>query len=287
MVSELDARDLWRGRVPIRRFLREAVAVRRRMRRLEPDGWLVYSSSVTYPDLFGWWNGGGLGGTEAMVGGLGFRPARPFALGGALAESIGGLLLVLGFLTPVGAAAVIGMMTAATVAVHLPNGMWNTNGGFEFPLVNAAAAAALAFAGPGRLSIDRALGWHLRGTAWGVFAIVLGGLGLLALLGTGALAAPSALRLALTRGGSALLGAATGFAQSMVHMSDCHVITEFMKSQRQTNRIGPSRDSTQNAVARSEHAVRILQEAGFENAVNLEGGIDAWSVEIDPAVPRY
>ena len=38
---------------------------------------------------------------------------------------------------------------------------------------------------------------------------------------------------------------------------------------------------------RSEHAVRILQEAGFENAVNLAGGIDAWSVEIDPTVPRY
>jgi molybdopterin/thiamine biosynthesis adenylyltransferase/rhodanese-related sulfurtransferase len=38
---------------------------------------------------------------------------------------------------------------------------------------------------------------------------------------------------------------------------------------------------------RSEHAVRLLQEAGFDNAVNLEGGIDAWSVEVDPAVPRY
>jgi sulfur-carrier protein adenylyltransferase/sulfurtransferase len=38
---------------------------------------------------------------------------------------------------------------------------------------------------------------------------------------------------------------------------------------------------------RSEHAVRILKDAGFENAVNLEGGIEAWSVEIDPAVPRY
>ena len=38
---------------------------------------------------------------------------------------------------------------------------------------------------------------------------------------------------------------------------------------------------------RSEHAVRMLQEAGFENALNLVGGIDAWSVEIDPAVPRY
>ena len=38
---------------------------------------------------------------------------------------------------------------------------------------------------------------------------------------------------------------------------------------------------------RSEHAARLLREAGFQNAVNLEGGIDAWSVEIDPAVPRY
>ena len=39
--------------------------------------------------------------------------------------------------------------------------------------------------------------------------------------------------------------------------------------------------------ARSEQAVRVLQDAGFENVYNLEGGIDAWSVEIDPAVPRY
>jgi adenylyltransferase/sulfurtransferase len=38
---------------------------------------------------------------------------------------------------------------------------------------------------------------------------------------------------------------------------------------------------------RSEHATRLLQEAGFKNAVNLAGGIDAWSVEVDPAVPRY
>ncbi|MEY2547833.1 MAG: sulfur-carrier protein adenylyltransferase/sulfurtransferase [Verrucomicrobiota bacterium] len=38
---------------------------------------------------------------------------------------------------------------------------------------------------------------------------------------------------------------------------------------------------------RSEHAVRLLQEAGFQNALNLVGGIDAWSVEVDPDVPRY
>lgn len=38
---------------------------------------------------------------------------------------------------------------------------------------------------------------------------------------------------------------------------------------------------------RSEQAVRLLKDAGFENAYNLKGGIEAWSVEIDPAVPRY
>ena len=38
---------------------------------------------------------------------------------------------------------------------------------------------------------------------------------------------------------------------------------------------------------RSEHATQLLRDAGFDNAVNLAGGIDAWSVEIDPTVPRY
>ena len=39
--------------------------------------------------------------------------------------------------------------------------------------------------------------------------------------------------------------------------------------------------------ARSEFATQLLREAGFKNVFNLVGGIDAWSVEIDPAVPRY
>ena len=38
---------------------------------------------------------------------------------------------------------------------------------------------------------------------------------------------------------------------------------------------------------RSAHAVQLLQQAGRQNAFNLAGGIDAWSEEIDPAVPRY
>lgn len=55
IVSHLDAREVGRGNVPVRRFLAEAIRVRKRMRRFRPDAWLVYTPSVTYPDLFGWW----------------------------------------------------------------------------------------------------------------------------------------------------------------------------------------------------------------------------------------
>jgi adenylyltransferase/sulfurtransferase len=39
--------------------------------------------------------------------------------------------------------------------------------------------------------------------------------------------------------------------------------------------------------ARSERAVRMLLERGFSTAENLDGGIDAWSLTVDPSVPRY
>jgi molybdopterin/thiamine biosynthesis adenylyltransferase/rhodanese-related sulfurtransferase len=38
---------------------------------------------------------------------------------------------------------------------------------------------------------------------------------------------------------------------------------------------------------RSARAVELLQERGFKNVFTLEGGIDAWSEEIDPNVPKY
>jgi glycosyltransferase involved in cell wall biosynthesis len=55
IVSYLDAREAGRGNVPARRILSEARRVRERMRHFRPDAWLVYTPSVTYPDLFGWW----------------------------------------------------------------------------------------------------------------------------------------------------------------------------------------------------------------------------------------
>ena len=38
---------------------------------------------------------------------------------------------------------------------------------------------------------------------------------------------------------------------------------------------------------RSLHAIHFLRAAGFSNLTNLSGGIDAWSCDVDPTLPRY
>jgi rhodanese-related sulfurtransferase len=38
---------------------------------------------------------------------------------------------------------------------------------------------------------------------------------------------------------------------------------------------------------RSSHAVEFLRRQGFSSVTNLEGGLDAWSLAIDPSIPRY
>jgi rhodanese-related sulfurtransferase len=39
--------------------------------------------------------------------------------------------------------------------------------------------------------------------------------------------------------------------------------------------------------ARSQMIVDFLRGAGFDNAVNLDGGVDAWACDIDQSMPRY
>ena len=39
--------------------------------------------------------------------------------------------------------------------------------------------------------------------------------------------------------------------------------------------------------ARSQMVVDFLRDAGFDNAVNLDGGIDAWACEVDQSMRRY
>jgi glycosyltransferase involved in cell wall biosynthesis len=55
IVSRVNVMDFWRGRVPARFLISEAITVRNRMRRFSPDAWLVYLPCTKHPDLFGWW----------------------------------------------------------------------------------------------------------------------------------------------------------------------------------------------------------------------------------------
>jgi putative oxidoreductase len=92
------------------------------------------------------------------------------AWGLALAEFGGGFLLATGFLTPLGALAVTVVMLNAIYLVHWSKGFFNANGGYEFNLLIAASVVALAAIGPGRFSIDHAIGWddNISGVWWGV-----------------------------------------------------------------------------------------------------------------------
>ena len=127
--------------------------------------------------LFGWFGGYGLVGTGQFFEALGFRPGRRHALMAGLVEFGGGLLLALGFLTALGASLVASVMLVAVVAVHLKNGFFVTNSGYEYNLVLGVAALSIAFTGPGGLSTDALLGYAVGGTAWGLGAGVIAVIG--------------------------------------------------------------------------------------------------------------
>jgi putative oxidoreductase len=130
--------------------------------------------------LFGVLGGGGLEGTAGMFDNIGLRPGWLQARAAGTAELVGGLLIALGLFTPFAAAALIAVMVAAIVTVHAPNGIWNTNQGYEFNLVLIAAVFALAGIGAGAWSLDNALGFDLHGTIWAIAALaagIIGGIG--------------------------------------------------------------------------------------------------------------
>src|SRR5919202_475949 len=113
--------------------------------------------------LFGHFNGPWLEGTSGFLETLGLRPGRPWAYLAGLSEFGGGVLTVLGFLNPLGPIGVIASMAMATTKAHWGRPIWVTEGGAELPVTNIAAATALILNGPGKYSLDRALGIRLPG----------------------------------------------------------------------------------------------------------------------------
>ncbi|SDD22394.1 putative oxidoreductase [Geodermatophilus telluris] len=124
--------------------------------------------------LLGWFGGPGRAGTEGMMEALEMRPAKVHATLAGATETAAGALLAAGLATPLAASAITGVMTTAIRKVHLPNGPWNANGGWEYNAVLIGAVTALAETGPGELSLDHALGIERRGPAWALAALATG-----------------------------------------------------------------------------------------------------------------
>src|ERR1035441_10460482 len=85
--------------------------------------------------LFGWWGGPGPRGLRDHLTTMRFRPA-PLWVAGAIGTEIGGgLLLALGFLSPLGTVGAGAAMVMAIVAFHWGKGFFGQRGGLEMPLL--------------------------------------------------------------------------------------------------------------------------------------------------------
>ena len=117
---------------------------------------------------------GGLEGTTRYFDSLGLQPPHVHARVAAATEIGTGALVTLGAMTPLAAAGIIGVMTAAAATDHKGKGFFIFKGGWEYVGVVGAAAAAISALGPGRYSVDRARGKGRGGLRSALFSTVLG-----------------------------------------------------------------------------------------------------------------
>jgi putative oxidoreductase len=108
--------------------------------------------------LLGAFGGPGIAGVAGMLTKLGVEPAQILAWVLSITEFVGGVCLVLGFLTRFWAAGLVIDMGVAIAKVHVPNGFFASKNGFELPLAFGVMALVILLTGPGSLSVDRATG---------------------------------------------------------------------------------------------------------------------------------
>ena len=107
-----------------------------------------------YNKFFG---GGRIPGTAKWFDSIGMKPGMLHARIAATTEISAGLGLAVGLLTPIPAAGFVALMLVAAWTVHRPNGFFIVKEGWEYNLILAVNAVALAGLGAGRFSLDHAL----------------------------------------------------------------------------------------------------------------------------------
>jgi putative oxidoreductase len=101
---------------------------------------------------------GGVTAIVPLVGKLGFHPAYAWAYAVACIEFFGGILIAIGFLTRIAAAAAMVELFVIAVVIKSANGFFARNNGLEFELLWALVFLMIFFHGGGRFSLDSAIG---------------------------------------------------------------------------------------------------------------------------------
>lgn len=107
--------------------------------------------------LFGAFGGYGLEGTGQWMASIGIEPGYLMALLSGSGEFFGGLAILIGLLTRPAAAVLAFTMLVAILTVHIGNGLFMSNNGYEYALALMTIAVSLAITGGGKLSLDRLL----------------------------------------------------------------------------------------------------------------------------------
>lgn len=126
--------------------------------------------------LTGIWNGPGLDGFRSLLEDTGYDQANILAIAGAVGETAGGALLILGLATPFAGAAVLAVMINAWCFKQAaePGLQFFAPDGVEYETVLAVAAAAIILAGPGKIAFDGRRGWATRPRFGSLLALVIG-----------------------------------------------------------------------------------------------------------------
>lgn len=111
------------------------------------------------------WGGGKIEGTAGWFASLGLKPGILHAWLASITELVCGPLLILGLLTPLAAAGVVGVMLVAFLTNHRPNGffIFRPGEGYEYVVNLGIAGLALGAMGPGEWSLDDVIGLETGG----------------------------------------------------------------------------------------------------------------------------